>query len=120
MRDPSGVAPTLGAVSYAALGHMGGVALLLRAPESAGLAALGVLCCAHARIVASYLVHEAAHSSVFKRPKANAAFGTLCLWLCVPARALAAAAARVGTACGAIAARRTARQRACCQLGLSE
>jgi fatty acid desaturase len=36
---------------------------------------------AHGRVVAAYLVHEAAHSSVFIEPKANRVLGIVCLWL---------------------------------------
>ena len=41
----------------------------------------GILLSFHGRIIASYLVHEAAHANIFIEPKWNRWFGTLCLWL---------------------------------------
>ena len=41
-----------------------------------------ILLAFHGRVVASYLVHDAAHSAIFCEPtRANEAFGILCLWL---------------------------------------
>jgi fatty acid desaturase len=40
-----------------------------------------ILLAAHGRIVASYLVHEAAHAAVFVEPWANECVGVVCLWL---------------------------------------
>lgn len=98
VRDPGVVLPTAGAIGYAAAAHAAGVALILRfaaapsaAPAALAAAALGVLLTAHGRIIAAYLVHELAHSSVFKRPAGNEALGVLCLWMCVPVAARAGA-----------------------------
>ena len=44
---------------------------------------------AHGRVVAAYLVHEAAHSAIFKSLRANTAAGVLCQWMCVERRARA-------------------------------
>ena len=40
---------------------------------------LGMAFAAHGRIIASYLVHEAAHNIVFKEEQANDIFGVICL-----------------------------------------
>eukprot|EP00977_Amphora_coffeiformis_P009840 scaffold2257_cov169-Amphora_coffeaeformis.AAC.18 len=43
---------------------------------------MAIFLAAHGRVVAAYLVHDAAHSSVFVEPSGgNQAFGTVCLWL---------------------------------------
>ena len=103
-RDPAGF--WLGYAlpfAYAAAAHGGGAyALLTRsgaAERSAAQCALAVLAVAHGRVVATYLVHEAAHSAIFKSLRANTAAGVLCQWMCVPRRA--AARARAAAACGA-------------------
>ena len=92
LRDPRGALPLAAAVSYAAVSHAAGVVLILRSAASwrrggaeagvAGAAALGVVLAAHGRVIATYLVHDAAHSSVFKRLQSNEWLGILCLWLC--------------------------------------
>jgi len=97
-RDPSGF--WLGyalPVVYAAATHAGGAWLLLtRAERSGAHCALAVLAVAHGRVVASYLVHEATHSAVFRSLRANTAYGVFCQWWCAPQRAAAA------RCCGAV------------------
>uniref|UniRef100_A0A7S3K4H2 Fatty acid desaturase domain-containing protein n=1 Tax=Aureoumbra lagunensis TaxID=44058 RepID=A0A7S3K4H2_9STRA len=41
----------------------------------------GIILSVHGRLLASYLVHEFAHSSVFINPRTNHAFGIISLWL---------------------------------------
>ena len=46
-------------------------------------AALGaIVVAAHSRVIAAYMVHECAHSSVFYEPEWNSALGVLMLWVC--------------------------------------
>src|SRR5579863_8208404 len=45
--------------------------------HSAALNALGVLLCAHTMVLAAYLIHEAAHQTLFAPHWANAAAGEL-------------------------------------------
>lgn len=74
--------PNTGAIGYAVLGWLGGIALLLAAPGPWGLALVaGTLLTAHALIVSAYLLHEFAHLSIFKDAKTNARFGTLMTWI---------------------------------------
>ena len=111
-RDPSGF--WLGYAlpfAYAAAAHAGGAYALLtrsRAERSAAQCALAVLAVAHGRVVAAYLVHEAAHSAIFKSLRANTATGLLCQWMCVARHAAAracAAAMRVRPHAAAASAR---------------
>ena len=116
MRDPSGF--WLGyalPLAYAAAAHGGGAYALLtrsRAERSAAQCALAVLAVAHGRVVATYLVHEAAHSAIFKSLRANTATGVLCQWMCVVlpalprARTCCARCARRGAAAAAARAAR--------------
>lgn len=90
-RPADGALPYTAAFAYSVAANAAGLALILQVsgalpppPTHPGLVGLaGVLLSAHGRIVASYLVHELAHSSVFKARKLNTAFGILCTWLCV-------------------------------------
>lgn len=60
--DADGLWPTVAATSYSLLA--GGVGLWLLATHSGVLLTLlGVLLAAHGRVVAAYLLHDAAHSS---------------------------------------------------------
>lgn len=77
------------ALSYALTADAGGLALLLCHTDdgsrsivwSLGMVLAGILLSAHGRILASYLVHEAAHASIFVTPWANRWFGCVALWL---------------------------------------
>ena len=92
-RPVDGALPYTAAFAYSVAANAAGLALCLQVsgalppppahPVLVGLA--GVLLSAHGRIVASYLVHELAHSSVFKSRKLNTGFGIVCTWLCVAA-----------------------------------
>ncbi len=56
-------------LSYVGLGFLGSFALM--ASRSIGLDILGVLLCAHAMVLAAYLIHEAAHQTLFSSRRAN-------------------------------------------------
>jgi fatty acid desaturase len=93
LRDPADGYKHLLAVVYALVADLAALALVVLASMSTSMstasasipAALAVVIAvglaAHGRIVASYLVHECAHSSVFMEPRANQALGVLCQWL---------------------------------------
>ena len=63
------VANTL-ALGWACAGWLGSFALM--GAQSAYLNVAGVLLCAHAMVLAAYLIHEAAHQTLFAAPWANA------------------------------------------------
>jgi hypothetical protein len=94
-RNPGGWLGHGGVLLYCAVAHLGGAFVMARW-QHFGLpaAAAAVLAVAHARVWAAYLIHEAAHGSVFKAMAHNSAFGTLALWLCVPPGGAQACAAR--------------------------
>lgn len=80
-RDPDGGPVGYGGVVvYSVVAQLLGVSLLVR-HASLLSALIGVLLVAHARIVAAYLVHDAAHGAVFASARANKWLGVLCLWL---------------------------------------
>jgi fatty acid desaturase len=88
LRDPVGGWKNLAAVFYALCADILGVVWMIEYAKSDGTLlavfklAASILLAAHGRIVASYLVHEAAHASVFVEPsRANETFGIICLWL---------------------------------------
>jgi len=88
VRDPARVWKTFAAVLYAFLSDVLGLLLMIhhgRRSSSTVVSSLelvvAVLIAAHGKVIASYLVHEAAHASTFQEPWANAWLGTLCLWL---------------------------------------
>ncbi len=78
-RHPDGAIPNLLAMTWALGGWTGGVILICRGPGAA--AAAGVVLLAHAMVVASYLLHEFAHHTVFRKPAANQAAGRLASWI---------------------------------------
>ena len=86
-RNPGGWLGHGGVLLYCAVAHLGGAAVMARWQDF-GLpaAAAAVLAVAHARVWAAYLIHEAAHGSVFKAMSHNTLFGTVALWLCVHTR----------------------------------
>ena len=98
-RQPSGGEPTIrsssvfpklrdtkfGILHFVALGYalstnLIGLFLLLQAASFATILT-GILLSAHGRVVASYMVHEAAHASIFVTPWANRWCGVVALWL---------------------------------------
>src|SRR5688572_8025402 len=63
------------AIAYVAGGQAVGLWLLSGA--SAWAVGIGVLAIAHSLVIAAYLIHEAAHGTVFRRPVHNRALGEL-------------------------------------------
>jgi fatty acid desaturase len=68
-REPQGALPTLLVLSWCTVGWFGSFALMGSTPWP--LNALGVLLCTHCMVLAAYMIHEAAHQSVFATPAAN-------------------------------------------------
>lgn len=80
MREREGVVPNTLVIGYAVLGHLAGLALLMSGSLPAVLA--GVLLTAHTMVVAAYLIHEAAHYTLFRSPDANRRVGEVMGWIC--------------------------------------
>jgi fatty acid desaturase len=80
MREREGVIPNALAIGYAVLGHLGALALLMSGSVP-GVAA-GVVLAAHTMAVAAYLIHEAAHYTLFSAPAANRRVGEVMGWIC--------------------------------------
>ncbi|MCU0870418.1 MAG: fatty acid desaturase [Burkholderiales bacterium] len=72
-REPAGAVPNSLALGWTALAWI--VSFALMAAPSGWVAAAGVLLCTHAMVLAAYLVHEAAHYTLFASPAANRAVG---------------------------------------------
>lgn len=80
MREREGVVPNSLALGYAVLGHVAGLALLATGQPAELLA--GVLLTTHTMVIAAYLIHEAAHYTLFRSPGANRFAGELMAWIC--------------------------------------
>jgi fatty acid desaturase len=80
MREREGVVPNTLAIGYAVVGHAVALALLVSGPQLA--VAAGVLLAAHTMVVAAYLIHEAAHYTLFRTPEANRRVGEVMGWIC--------------------------------------
>lgn len=78
-REPGGALPNAVALGYAAFGYLAGFVLM--AHESWLVAALGVLFTTHAMVIAAYLVHEAAHYTLFASPSHNRNAGEAMSWI---------------------------------------
>jgi len=78
-REPAGAIPNTLALGYAAIGYM--VGFVLMAQPSWVLAAIGVLLTVHAMVIAAYLVHEAAHYTLFAAPAHNHIAGEAMSWI---------------------------------------
>jgi fatty acid desaturase len=78
-REPAGAIPNTLALSYASLGYIEGFVLM--AQPSWVLAAIGVLLTVHAMVIATYLVHEAAHTTLFAAPAHNRMAGEAMSWI---------------------------------------
>jgi fatty acid desaturase len=72
-REARGVVPTTLVLSGCSVGWLASFGLM--ASSNVGWNALGVLMCAHAMVLAAYMIHEAAHQSVFATPRANERIG---------------------------------------------
>ena len=64
MREPEGVLPNTLALGYAISAYLLGLFLLTRSSPTAVLP--GILLTAHSMVIASYLIHECAHRSLFR------------------------------------------------------
>jgi fatty acid desaturase len=78
-REAAGAVPNTLALGYAVLGYLAG--FLLMAADSLVLNAAGVLLTAHAMVIAAYLIHEAAHYTLFARPSHNVLAGEAMNWI---------------------------------------
>lgn len=67
------------AFGYMLASYVGGFGLILS--EHWALNGLGVLLLAHSMVISAYMLHEAAHHSLFRKPKYNRWFGEICLWI---------------------------------------
>jgi fatty acid desaturase len=72
-RDREAAAANLLVLTWTSTGWLASFALM--AADSAVLNVLGTLLCVHAMVLAAYLVHEAAHQTLFAVPGANSAAG---------------------------------------------
>lgn len=80
MREREGVVPNTAAIAYAVVGQMCAWWLLVQASPVA--VAAGVLLATHTMVIAAYLIHEAAHYTLFREPVHNRLVGELMAWLC--------------------------------------
>jgi len=78
-REPAGALPNSLALGYASFGYILGFVLM--AQPSWVLATAGVLMTVHAMVIAAYLVHEAAHYTLFAAPAHNHAAGEAMSWI---------------------------------------
>jgi fatty acid desaturase len=78
-RESAGALPNAVALGYAAIGYLGGFVLM--AAHALPLNAVGVLLTAHAMVIAAYLIHEAAHYTLFARPGHNRLAGEVMSWI---------------------------------------
>jgi fatty acid desaturase len=72
-REPQGILPTSLVLSWCTLGWLGSFALM--GSPALPCNALGVVLCTHCMVLAAYMIHEAAHQSVFATPRANERVG---------------------------------------------
>jgi len=78
-REAQGAVPNSLALGYACAGYA--LSFVMMAAEPAWVNALGVLLCAHAMVIAAYLIHEAAHYTLFASPAANRLAGEAMNWI---------------------------------------
>lgn len=78
-REPAGVLPNSLALSYAVLGYVAGLVLMAQSGWVRPL--VGVVLTTHAMVIAAYLIHEAAHYTLFARPGWNRAAGEAMSWI---------------------------------------
>lgn len=78
-REPAGAVPNTLALGYAVAAYPGG--FLLMAQPHWLVAALGVLLTTHAMVIAAYLIHEAAHYTLFASPAHNRIAGETMGWI---------------------------------------
>jgi fatty acid desaturase len=78
-RKKQGALPNTIALLYATLGHACGIYLMLQENSLSLLA--GIVLTGHSMIICAYLVHEAAHMTLFRSKNNNAYIGELLLWI---------------------------------------
>jgi len=78
-REDAGALPNSLALGYAVLGYLAG--FLLMAQPHWLAASVGVLLTTHAMVIAAYLVHEAAHYTLFASPSHNRNAGEAMSWI---------------------------------------
>ncbi len=78
-REDHGAIPNTIALSYGILGHALGIYLLLQTQVLPLV--LGILLTGHTLIICAYLVHEAAHMTLFKARRHNELVGNILLWI---------------------------------------
>lgn len=78
-REPRGALPNTLALTYAVAGYVGGIALM--AQPSWLLSAAGALLLLHVMVIAAYLVHKAAHYTLFASPAHNRIAGEAMSWI---------------------------------------
>ncbi len=79
MREKEGTLPNLLALGYALFGYAGGFALLISQPWYLNL--LGVPLLMHSMVIGAYLIHEAAHYTLFRDRNHNRLAGELMGWI---------------------------------------
>jgi fatty acid desaturase len=85
MRERAGVVPNTLAIGYAVGGHV--VALLLLAQGTPFALLAGIVLATHTMVIAAYLIHEAAHFTLFRDPAHNRRTGEVMAWICGAATA---------------------------------
>ncbi|HEU4854257.1 MAG TPA: fatty acid desaturase [Nitrosospira sp.] len=78
-RHKDGLRPNISALFYCQLAYFGGAALILSLNPV--LMAVGTLAMAHGMVIASYMIHECGHNTLFKSPRHNALMGQALNWL---------------------------------------
>jgi fatty acid desaturase len=78
-REPAGTLPNSLALSYAIIGYVAGFVLMVQ--PSWPLAAAGILLTLHSMVIAAYLIHEAAHTTLFAAPAYNRRVGEAMSWI---------------------------------------
>lgn len=78
-RSPTGVWPNTLALAYTLIGYPTGVWLMTVSPWWLNL--VGLLLTGHTLVYAAYYIHEFAHQSIFRSPKANNRWGTVMTWI---------------------------------------
>lgn len=79
MREKEGTLPNLLALGYSMFGYAGGFALLISQPWYLNL--FGVLLLMHSMVIGAYLIHEAAHYTLFRDRIHNRLAGELMGWI---------------------------------------
>jgi len=80
LRDPDGLWPSMGSISYILLAYFGGWWALFQG--NPWLYAAGVLALAHGMSIAAYLMHDCGHNAVFKATSHNSLLGSCLNAIC--------------------------------------